>query len=103
MNVHNIFYKNVICCIKIGINHIKKYITYLLKINTCSIQEFENILEDDLIDIMTRNKFLNSNLPVEYDYTFLNPTIISHFFSHMFTDIIDNLMNEKINFKKRDD
>ncbi|ETW60589.1 hypothetical protein PFMC_03290 [Plasmodium falciparum CAMP/Malaysia] len=101
--------KDIYCCMfaemfkSIIRNHIKKYITYLLKINTCSIQEFENILEDDLIDIMTRNKILNSNLPVEYDYTFLNPTIISHFFSHMFTDIIDNLMNEKINFKKRDD
>ncbi|CRH00094.1 conserved Plasmodium protein, unknown function [Plasmodium relictum] len=81
--------------------HIKKYIICLFEINACSIQTIESILNEDLIDIMTRNKRIDSNFQMEYDYTFLKPAILSHFFSDIFSDIINNLIKKKIIFAKK--
>ncbi|CRG96274.1 conserved Plasmodium protein, unknown function [Plasmodium gallinaceum] len=81
--------------------HIKKYIICLFEINECSIQTIESILNEDLIDIMTRNKRIDSNFQMEHDYEFLNPTILSHFFSDIFSDIINTLIKEKIIFPEK--
>ncbi|GAW80994.1 hypothetical protein, conserved [Plasmodium gonderi] len=82
-------------------NDIKKHIAILSDINSCSIQTIENILREDLIDVVTRNKKTDLNSQIKYDYTFLRPAILSHFFSHMFSDIINNLINETSLFAKK--
>ncbi|VWU48265.1 conserved protein, unknown function [Hepatocystis sp. ex Piliocolobus tephrosceles] len=82
--------------------HIKKYVTELLNISSCSIQTIDKILSEDLIDVIKRNKKADVvNSPIEHNYSFLKPTILSHFFSSIFSDVIKNLTNENVVFTKK--
>ncbi|SCP04553.1 conserved Plasmodium protein, unknown function [Plasmodium ovale] len=81
--------------------HIKKHIAHLFEISACSIQTIDSILGEDFFDTMTRNQKTDLKAPIEEDYSFLKPTILSHFFSHIFSDVIKNLINENVTFTKK--
>ncbi|SBT35278.1 conserved Plasmodium protein, unknown function [Plasmodium ovale wallikeri] len=81
--------------------HIKKHIAHLFDISACSIQTIDSILREDFFDTMTRNQKTDLKAPIEEDYSFLKPTILSYFFSHIFSDVIKNLINENVTFTKK--
>ncbi|CAA9988251.1 conserved Plasmodium protein, unknown function [Plasmodium knowlesi strain H] len=82
---------------------IKNHIAILSDINACSIQTIESILREDIIDAMSKTKRTDCNFQMKSDYTFLKPTILSHFFSHMFSDIIGSLLGDASLFSKNVD
>ncbi|EUD65417.1 hypothetical protein C922_04157 [Plasmodium inui San Antonio 1] len=90
---------------------IRNHIAILSDINACSIQTIESILREDIIDAMSRGKRTDSNSQMQSDYnsqmksdySFLKPAILSHFFSHMFSDIIGRLVGDTSLFAKNVD
>ncbi|KJP87665.1 hypothetical protein AK88_02693 [Plasmodium fragile] len=82
---------------------IRNHIAILSDINACSIRTIDSILREDIIDVMPRAKRTDSNTQMKSDYSFLKPAILSHFFSHMFSDIIGSLMGDANLFAKNVD
>ncbi|VUZ95894.1 conserved Plasmodium protein, unknown function [Plasmodium vivax] len=82
---------------------IRRHLDILSEINACSIQTIESILREDIIDVMPRTTRTDCNSQTKSDYSFLKPAILSHFFSHMFSDIIGSLMGDASLFAKNVD